>query len=137
VGKPSRVALSVRVRGAESEPRMTWPEGVAPEWTRKGADLVSEVVLRNRSMSGELHVEPLRGNGRVFLTRHPSVKRLVELRDAAWAMVPVAAPRSVRVYWDRSLSRADDALAAELSLLEKYLATLPDAKLEVVTFNST
>ncbi len=137
VGKPSRVALSVRVRGAESEPRMTWPEGVAPEWTRKGADLVSEVVLRNRSMSGELHVEPLRGNGRVFLTRHPSGKRFVELRDAASAMVPVAAPRSVRVYWDRSLSRADDALAAELSLLEKYLATLPDAKLEVVTFNST
>lgn len=135
--KAGRVALSVRVRGAENAPRVSWPGGVRPDWKRDGAGFVSQQVLRNQSMSGELRVEPGLGNGRVFLTRHPSGKRFVELRDAASAMVPAAAPRSVRVYWDRSLSRADDALAAELSLLEKYLATLPGAKLEVVTFNST
>jgi hypothetical protein len=116
---------------------VTWPARIETEWTRNGAEYASEVVLRNRSMSGELHVEPPRGNGRAFLTRHPSGKRFIELRDAASAMMPVAAPRSVRVYWDRSLSRADDALAAELELLEQYLATLPGAKLDVVTFNSS
>jgi hypothetical protein len=135
--KAGRVALGVRVRGVESPPRVSWPGVARSEWQRDGAGFASQVVLRNQSMSEELRIEPGFGNSRVFLTRHPSGKRFVELRDAASAMVPAAAPRSVRVYWDRSLSRADDALAAELSLLEKYLATLPAAKLEVVTFNSS
>ena len=71
------------------------------------------------------------------MTRHPSGKRFVELRDSVIGALPaVTAPRSVRVYWDRSMSRRDDDLAAELALLERYLATLPGAKIEVVSFNS-
>lgn len=136
--KAARAGLSVRVRGAASSPDVVWPTAVKSEWTRSGEDFVNQVTLRNQVLAGRLHIGPARSDGRAFVTSHPSGKRFFELHDAVSAALAAAPrPHSVRVYWDRSLSRADDSLTAELALLEKYLTTLPDAKLEVVPFNSS
>ena len=43
----------------------------------------------------------------------------------------------LRVYWDRSLSRRDDRLKDELSLLDKYLAQAKPASIDLVIFNSS
>ncbi len=137
-GKAGRVGLRVRVRGAANSPQVVWPASIKPGWVRSGEDFVSEVTLRKPALTGELHIALADNDGRAFVTRHPSGKRFVELRDAVSAALPaMRSPGAVRVYWDRSLSRADDALADELRLLEKYLAALPGAKLEVVPFNSS
>jgi hypothetical protein len=50
---------------------------------------------------------------------------------------PVAAskPNIVRVYWDASRSRRDDDLAKEIALLERYVATVAPARLDLVLFS--
>jgi hypothetical protein len=135
--KAGRVALIVRAREGAA-PNVTWPAAVKSEWHQEGAGgLVNDVVLRNQAFAGELHVDAAKNDGRVFVTRHPGGKRFVDLRDVvAGELADSAIPRTVRVYWDRSLSRRDDRIAAELGLLEKYLAT-GSARIEIVPFNSS
>jgi hypothetical protein len=137
--KIGQVKLTVRVRKADEPPALGWPAGTASAWRRENGDLVNELLLKNQLLAGDLAVGAAASDGRAFLTRHVSGRRFVELRDVASGPPPAArpAPRSLRIYWDRSSSRRDDGLAREHELLERYLAATGVAKVEVVAFNSS
>src|SRR4030095_2386632 len=102
----ARASLGVRIRRADTAPSLTWPAAIKSEWRRVDGDLVNEIVLQRQSFAGELSVGAAASDGRAFLTRHPSGRRFVELRDVASGPAPAPRlPHSVRVYWDRSASR--------------------------------
>lgn len=59
---------------------------------------------------------------RMSLSRHANGELFFDIDDTAPPSTDRAArPRRVRVYWDHSMSRADDDLEAEKSLLAHYL----------------
>lgn len=59
---------------------------------------------------------------RMSLSRHANGESFFDIDDTAPPSTDRAArPRRVRVYWDHSMSRADDDLEAEKSLLAHYL----------------
>ncbi len=132
----SDVHLSVRVRHHEASANVTWPAGIESQWQSTGDGMVNSVTLRNRKLAGALHITALPADGRAFVTRHPSGKRFLELRDAVQNVQAAAIPRSARVYWDRSLSRRDDRLDDELMALEQYFAAIGMSRIEVVPFGS-
>src|SRR5204863_135259 len=66
-------------------------------------------------------------------------KRMFQISDsfAVRANRAMRVGERVRVYWDRSLSRRDDRLKDELSLLDHYLAQSKPASIDLVIFNSS
>jgi Vault protein inter-alpha-trypsin domain len=53
---------------------------------------------------------------------------------APQAPIASSKPNIVRVYWDGSRSRRDDDLAKEITLLERYVASVAPARLDVIVF---
>src|SRR6185295_9250460 len=137
--KIGQLKLAVRVRKADVAPALTWPVSAKSDWRREGGDLVNELSLKSQALEGDLAIAAAASDGRAFVTRHESGRRFVELRDVATGPPAIAppAPRSLRIYWDRSSSRRDDALDREHQLLERYLAATGVTKVEVVAFNSS
>jgi tetratricopeptide (TPR) repeat protein len=134
----ARATLGVRVRKGEASPDLGWPVAVKSEWRRVDGDLVNEIVLKNQKLDGAMSIGAAATDGRAFVTRHPSGRRFVELRDVAPGAAPAQSrPRSLRIYWDRSGSRREADLARELELLERYVAATGVTKLEVVPFSSS
>lgn len=72
-----------------------------------------------------------------IVSRHASGQNFFELaskpvKDPAAA--GPAAPERLRIYWDRSWSRSDDALDSEIALLADYLAARPASAIDLVSF---
>ena len=134
----AHATLGVRVRKGEASPSLTWPAAIKSEWRRVDGDLVNEIVVQDQKFDGALSIGAAASEGRAFVTRHPSGRRFVELRDVAPGAAPTPIlPRSLRIYWDRSGSRREADLARELELLERYVAATGATKLEVVPFSSS
>ena len=115
---------------AGNDPRVDAPEGLIfgddEVWRRKDAPLRG--VLR-------LHGFP--GRTKVSASRHRNGESFIEVNDSAPATT-LRAPdtRRVRLYWDRSLSRRDDALEAEIGLARRYLETVKPRTVDLVLFSS-
>lgn len=135
----AQVKFAVRMRKADAAPALAWPVGARSEWRRDGGDLVNDVSLEDQALEGELAIAAAASDGRAFVTRHASGRRFVELRDVASGPPAAAppAPRSLRIYWDRSSSRRDDALDREHEFLQRYLAATGVTQVQVVAFNSS
>jgi hypothetical protein len=89
----------------------------------------------NRTLAGALRVGPVAPAAPLTVTRHASGEFFVDLVDAAPAASgPAASVRRLRVYWDRSRSRRDDDLNAEIGLLGRYLAATRPEAMDLVTF---
>ena len=61
--RAGRVALTVRVRNADTPPEVRWPVKGEFAWRTRGGALMSEVVLRGQSFAGDLHIDALPTNG--------------------------------------------------------------------------
>ncbi|MEQ1510207.1 MAG: VIT domain-containing protein, partial [Sphingopyxis sp.] len=79
-------------------------------------------------LAGELRLSPSPATG-MTVSRHANGQAFFDIDDAAPTTIAGAAQNSpIHIFWDRSISRADDDLAAEKALLEAYLeAREPDA----------
>jgi len=133
-----QVKLTVRARNVDVAPALTWPAAAKSEWRRENGALVNDITLKGQALDGQLWIAPPASVGRAFVTRHANGRRFAELRDEAEGQAPaVPPPRSLRIYWDRSSSRRDDALAREHELLERYLVATAISNIEVVSFNSS
>jgi hypothetical protein len=102
--------------------------------TAPGAD---GATVQNVRLDGELAIATPAADARSFLSRHATGRTFFQIADAA-AFAPKAAPtgQRLRIYWDRSLSRADDALDSERALLAKYVARARPSSIDLVVFNS-
>lgn len=93
-------------------------------------------TTRDVHLSGALRfgAGPVAG---VMATRHHSGETFVDISDRAPSTaLGVLDTRRIRVYWDRSLSRRDDALDREIGLLTRYLEGVKPQAVDLITFAS-
>lgn len=125
-------AITVQVMGAVAPPTLVGPSGLKLDWTADGRDSTASASAKAVGLDGSLTVGPWRATGPIELSRHTNGERLFELRlpfDASAATV-----RHLRVYWDRSRSRTDDDLAAEIAMLRRYVEAARPQSVELVSF---
>jgi len=133
-----RVSVLVHAEGVTAAPELTLPKQLQGQWKQQRGAFVLQASTTNKPLSGELQIKPSTLAQNALVTTHPNGQRFFQLIDR----VPVDASsrgsqKRVRVYWDRSRSRSDDALDAEIGVLTRYLeATRPEA-IDVVLFNSS
>lgn len=133
-----QVALTVRAEAVAAPPGLKLPAKLQGQWRQEGDALVMQVSAADKLLSGELRLEPPVLVLPLLITTHPNGRRFFQLSDRVGA--DSAARDSVarvRVYWDRSRSRQDDALEAEIDLLIRYLEAVQPGAIDVVLFNSS
>lgn len=93
-------------------------------------------TVRNVRLGGSIRL-PVGTASSVSAARHHSGESFVEIADTA-PSTALRAPdtRRIRVYWDRSLSRRDDALDREIGLLSRYLQGVRPEAVDLITFAS-
>eukprot|EP01030_Chromulinospumella_sphaerica_P014389 gene14389-14183_t len=136
-GKPlGEGRIEVTARGA-APPEVTFPgrKAVAIE-VDKGGRMQAGTTWKDETLDGALTIAAGRPTSPITVTHHSSGDDVFDIVDAAPAPKASEPPRSVRVYWDRSLSRRDDDLARETELLTRYLGAARPASIELVTFAS-
>lgn len=130
------LTLKVESDGAASS-NVTVPKGVNTR-TLEAVVGTWEVAGEATSvqLSGTLIIKSTPDQAGLTLMKHRSGETFFDLEDAAPAGAGSAAPKRLRVYWDRSLSRRDDDLKAELALLDSYLKAAKPASIELVLFDA-
>ena len=132
------VKITVRTAALRQAPALTLPNGLKANWQAAGDDHVANVRLGVAPLTGELRIGPVQTLHPALASQHENGERRVHILDAAEHKTSRAATgRRLRVYWDRSLSRRDQSLAAERELLGKFLAQSQPVAIDLVVFNST
>ena len=108
--------------GAERQPRT----GTDGAWRARDVRLTDGLRIPSRA-----------GLPAVTAARHDAGETFVEILDRA-PSTALRAPdtQRVRIYWDRSLSRRDDNLDAEIALVRRYLETVRPQAVDLITFAS-
>jgi tetratricopeptide (TPR) repeat protein len=110
--------LTLRIESDDgTPPAAVLPSGLSGSWTdgRLSAD------QWNVRIGGELRLPPVAPREGLTVSRHANGEQFFDLVRRIDAAPPVAAPRRVHIFWDRSISRADDELAEEAALLADLL----------------
>jgi vault protein inter-alpha-trypsin-like protein len=132
-GEIGRLTIAIEVAGGQAGLSV----GGAPQSWRD-EDGVQRFTLDRREarLDGGI-VIPMTDGPALTVSRHANGERFFELADGALGGDgPAAPPRSVAILWDRSLSRADDDLAAETALVRSYLERVRPQSIELVLFDS-
>jgi len=133
-----RFSLQLRASAVAAAPVLTMPRGLSAEWRSAETGFAASATSAGKPLAGELRIAPVAPSKQGLVTRHANGKRMFQISDSApRAMRAASVGERVRVYWDRSLSRRDDRLKDELSLLDKYLARAKPASIDLVIFNSS
>jgi len=130
----------VKLRGSSlsKAPELTLPNRVPLDWQRGPEGFTASARLGGAALTGELRISPVHPLLPAIASRHANGERHVHIVDTTARMLTRGATgRRLRVYWDRSLSRRDQRLADERSLLAKYLAQSKPASIDLVLFNSS
>lgn len=138
----ARIAGPVTIRYSGSAirgtPRISLPWGGALAVQRAGAWWKGEAI----SQAGALLTGPLRITGfeppaTLVVSQHDSRQTFFELAAGTPKLARPAASGDggrLRIYWDRSWSRADDRIDMEMAFLGDYLTARPAAAIDLVTF---
>jgi hypothetical protein len=134
-----RFALEVHASAVTAAPALTLPSGLSAEWRAAGNGFAASVSVAGKPLAGQLRIAPVAPTSKGLITRHANGKRLFQISDSFAARVKESEPagQRLRVYWDRSLSRRDDRLKDELSLLDQYITQSKIASIDLVIFNSS
>ncbi len=127
-----RVRITVTADGLKGAPQVVGPDGGLLPWTDKGVAAGWE----NRAFSGALIISELTPANPMTLSRHSAGDTVFDIRDSLPPLRATDRPRTVRVLWDRSLSRKDDDLIRERDLIGRYLAVARPERIDLVTFAS-
>lgn len=126
---------SVTVLGAAAPPVVTAP-GFPQAWSKaaegSGDGVTASMEAKDVTLSEGLKIGPWRAASPLALSRHANGERFFELR-LPYDVHAVTTGR-LRVYWDRSRSRSDDDLKAEIAVLRRYVEAARPTSIELVTF---
>lgn len=133
-GEPVLASLRPRL------PRLSIPLPLDAAWTQQGDRLSGRYTARDAVLGGTLAVQPSFA-APMLLSTHRSGERFFQIAEG-WPVrgapaAGLAAPKHIRIYWDRSRSRLDDRLAEERALLGRYIAATGATAIDVVAFNSS
>jgi tetratricopeptide (TPR) repeat protein len=137
-GEPvGKVLLSVRAVAVKGTPHLTLPNNLEPHWESRSDAWTARATLHAVPLQGAFAITA-QPRHPATATRHHNGKRTVHIVDSAPRARSVRSlGNRLRVYWDRSLSRRDQALAAELALLARYIDRVAPASIDLVVFNSS
>ncbi len=123
-----RLTLAVRANGLASRPTVTGPDGKVLDG---GGD------WQNVRLGGALSIADVKPAGGVTFSKHTATGELFfDIIEPEVGGRVAAPPKSVRIYWDRSLSRQDDDRAKEMAVLMAYLRRTAPERIELVSFAS-
>ncbi|HKU90741.1 MAG TPA: VIT domain-containing protein [Steroidobacteraceae bacterium] len=132
--------FKARVHGSawSVAPALSLPRRMPYEWQRDDTDFVATARLGAAPLSGELRIGPVHPAQAALTSRHHNGERRMHILDTTSRVVSRAPTgRRLRVYWDRSLSRRDQDLAAERELLASHVAQSKPSSIDLVVFNSS
>jgi tetratricopeptide (TPR) repeat protein len=131
--------LAVEASGGGGAPEVTLPGGIGRAgWSSEGGVHRLRAERRAVRLEGALTLAPPAQAG-LAVSRAANGETFFEIADAIERPrnregAPV---RSVKVLWDRSLSRADDNLDEEISVLRQYLDEVRPGAIELVLFDAS
>lgn len=128
--------LTVEAGGLSGQPTITLPDGSGVRPVSGPAPYRASVARSRIRLDRALTISAAERSAPLLLSRHPSGDAFFELADSGAAQAASRGPRSVAVLWDRSLSRADDDLAAEAALLRAYLERVRPERTQLILFDS-
>jgi hypothetical protein len=134
------VKVSVRAEGVVGMPRVALPDPLDLQWGTERPGLFATASASRAKLSGDLRISPVTPSAKLLTTVHPSGGRFFQISDSLAPKAvarPAIAPTRIRVYWDRSLSRRDDALQEEIGLIDRFITTARPSAIDVITFNSS
>jgi len=131
-----KVSIHVTASAQEARPRLKLPEGFEVNWAPGAAGIEARADAVDKQLSGAVEIAPTEKPQTVALGLHKSGEVFFEINDTAQKTgAPMRRPNRVRVYWDHSLSRRDDDLAAESQLLHRYLEMISPGIVDLVLFS--
>ena len=139
IGAPVTGSVMVRYSGTaiSGAPLLALPWGTSIQAKRSGNAWKAEASVPSVAVAtGTLAITGTKLSDQLVVSDHTNGQAFFELAaksDVAGSANP-AVPGRLRVYWDRSWSRSDDALDAEIALLDAYLASRPASAIDLVTF---
>ncbi|HEX8262576.1 MAG TPA: VIT domain-containing protein [Allosphingosinicella sp.] len=128
--------LTVEAGGLSRQPAVTLPDGTGLRPDPGPGPYRLSVARTQLRLRRALAISAVERAAPLLVSRHPSGDAFFELADTGTAQAASRGPRSVAVLWDRSLSRADDDLAAEAALLRAYLERVRPERTELILFDS-
>ncbi|HEY0130632.1 MAG TPA: VIT domain-containing protein, partial [Allosphingosinicella sp.] len=129
--------ITVEASGLSRAPAVRLPDGGrARSESRSGTWRFSYSGGQVR-LGGDLSVSEVERSSPLLSSNRPNGDSYFELSDRGDSSAPPGRPRSVAVLWDRSLSRADDALGAEAALLKAYLERARPDRIELIFFDAS
>jgi Vault protein inter-alpha-trypsin domain/Uncharacterized protein conserved in bacteria (DUF2135) len=128
------VSILVKAPAGRPETALSGPDGIDLHWEHTAAGLEAHGTAKNLGLAGALELAPVPAADAITLSRHRAGDTFFEIDGASDKADKAAAPKSVRIYWDRSLSRRNDDTANEIELVQRYLDTAHPAAIELVLF---
>ncbi|HVQ08415.1 MAG TPA: VIT domain-containing protein [Allosphingosinicella sp.] len=134
-GEIGRLTIDLLVDQAVGEPQI--PGAPGARWITLEGSSRYGLDRRGARLDGDLVIGLPAQEPGMLVSRHSNGERFFEIRDSSPGRGgPAAPPRSVAVLWDRSLSRADDDLDAEIALARRYLERVRPQAIELILFDS-
>jgi uncharacterized protein YfaP (DUF2135 family) len=131
-----RFTLSIEASGLAEPPLLTVPNVPRAQWRRDGERLVFSHAADEARLDGVLAIAAPSRATQLLVGRDDKGERWFELQDKATTGGPAARPNKVALLWDRSLSRADDLLEAEIGLVRSYLERVRPQWIDLILFDS-
>jgi tetratricopeptide (TPR) repeat protein len=133
-----KTEFRVQAQGVKSAPNLVLPSPLKAEWRTEDGTFVAQVSGKNQKLSGEIRLGPPTPTSPMVTTYHSNGQRFFQLSDEFPATNGArAAPKRLRIYWDRSRSHMDDAPEAEAALVSRFLERAKPTAIDVVLFNSS
>ena len=136
-GTVGELDVAVEASGLSREPAVSLPDGGPARSERRSGTWRFSYSATQVRLGGDLTVSGVERSSPLLASHRPNGDPYFELSDRGDVGLRPGRPRSVAILWDRSLSRADDALAAEAALLEAYLERARPDRIELVFFDAS
>jgi tetratricopeptide (TPR) repeat protein len=131
------IGIVVEASGLSREPIVGLPNGSGIRSERRAGTYRFTYAGAQQRLSDSLTVSAIERAAPLLASIRPNGDPYFELSDAGGAQGAPGMPSSVAIFWDRSLSRADDALAAEAALLKAYLQRTRPGRIELIFFDGS
>jgi hypothetical protein len=137
-GKPlESFTFSLRACGEPGRPTLRLPNDLRVAWRRSGDCATATANLAGRALSGALNVRAGKPRVAAIATAHHGGATFMQIHDGAAPHHPKRVRgQRLRVYWDHSFSRRDQALGREKALLAAFVRHASPSQIELVSFSS-
>lgn len=130
-------SLRLEASGLTRPPAVELPLSDGGRWSSEGPVHHLELRRSDVRLDGDLSIAATATATPMLVSRHSNGERFFQIVD----QVPPRreeAPRvqTAAIFWDRSLSRADDNLDEEIAILQQYLERVRPEAIDLILFDS-